>query len=149
MGIEVKGLESVQKSLSHLSALGENPRPLLQTLGEMFRDRIEEAFEKEQSPFGERWAPLKLKTRKYKKGEKILREEGNLADWWDVQPGKNSVTISNNFVRNYGAVHQFGSKKKNIPARPFLPIDESGTIEPRLLKTMEDYLENKLEGFFK
>ncbi|HDZ4976149.1 TPA: virion morphogenesis protein, partial [Campylobacter jejuni] len=27
-----------------------------------------------------------------------------------------------------GLIHQYGSKKKNIPARPFLPIDNNNVL---------------------
>lgn len=41
----------------------------------------------------------------------------------------NSVTIGILENSPIGATHQFGSAKKNIPARPFLPIRPNGTVD--------------------
>lgn len=156
MSIEVQGLESIQKKLKTLedSLSPSKMRSTLLTVGNMVKTTIEESFENESSPFGSKWQPLKINTAraKAKRGasSKILRDEGNLADRWLVGVEDDGVSISNNIQSKgyaYGKAHQFSTKK--IPARPFLPIDDNGNLEPRLLKTIDSYLENKIGELLK
>ena len=85
--------------------------------------------------------------------KKILRVTGHLAELWSVDPSETSVTISNNSSNEgfpYGLTHQFGSHNGwgrgiYIPARPFLPIDKSGTLLPSLQKDIESYLIREIE----
>ncbi len=151
MPIEIKGLDAVSAKLSTLEHLLGNSqlRVKLSTIGNMVKNTIEESFEEEKSPFGEKWKPLKIATvrAKAKRGasSKILRNDGDLADRWLVDVSDKTVEVSNNIKSKgyiYGLVHQYGSKK--TPARPFLPIKENGDLEPRLLKTIEDYLDNQI-----
>ena len=102
--------------------------------------------------------------------KRILVLSGSLAQRWIVRSNSSSVTVSNNssnkgFQRNhpsgrvagfaYGLTHQFGTNKagrnKNvhIPARPFLPIDSSGNLEPKLAKNINDYLKDEIVKKFK
>lgn len=56
--IEVKGLEAIEVKLKKLQDIGTNTKPLMQTLGNILQNEVEDAFENETSPFGERWKPL-------------------------------------------------------------------------------------------
>lgn len=178
MSIEVQGLESVQKKLKTLEdALSKTKlKKVLRTVGEMVVNSIDESFENESSPFGQRWAPLKIVSyhlgysigkgknthtkkgvqtkgfQKYTANKRILVESGNLKNRWIPYVEDDGVTISNNTAKTekgyiYGFAHQYGTKK--IPARPFLPIDDNGNLEPRLLKTIDSYLENKIGELLK
>lgn len=154
MSVEIKGIEGIQKKLKTLDdALSASKmRGTLLTVGNMVKNSISESFENERSPFGEKWTPLKIATikAKEKRGEssKILRASGTLADTWMVTTDDNGVTVSGNAKSPkgyvYGRVHQYGKKK-----RQFLPIDDAGNLEPRLLKTIDTYLENKISALLK
>lgn len=177
MSIQIQGLEAVQTTLNNLSkTLSKTEmKNTMATIGGMVRNEIEESFEEERSPWGEKWKPLKTvsyhlgysiskgkKTHtkkgkqsvgfgKYIGGKKLLRESGNLADRWSVRADNSSVEVSGNakskkgFV--YGAVHQWGSTK--VAARKFLPIDERGELEPRLQGRIENYLNTKVDEALK
>jgi phage virion morphogenesis protein len=156
MPIEIQGIESIQKKLKPLDdALSPSKmRSTLLTVGNMVKNTISESFENESSPFGSKWQPLKINTAKAKAkrgaSSKILRDEGNLADRWLVSVEDDGVSISNNIQSKgyaYGKAHQFGTK--HMPKRPFLPIDDNGNLEPRLLKTIDSYLENKIGQLLK
>ncbi|MCX6062221.1 MAG: phage virion morphogenesis protein [Campylobacterales bacterium] len=59
-----------------------------------------------------------------------------------------SVTVGTNL--KYAAIHQFGGmagrgRKVKIPARPFMPIDKSGNLEPSLRTAILSYVDSKLE----
>lgn len=154
MPIEIQGIESVQKKLKTLDdALSASKmRGTLLTVGNMVKNSITESFQNESSPFGEKWTPLKIATIKTKarRGEssKILRASGVLADTWIVEADDKGIMVSGNAKSSkgyaYGYVHQFGKSK-----RPFLPIDDKGNSEPRLLKTIDTYLDNKIGAMWK
>lgn len=177
MSIEITGLQAIQKSLNTLSqSLGKREmKSTMSTIGGMITNTIEDSFEKEQSPWGEKWKPLKIvsyhlgysigkgkKTHtkkgkqtagfsRYVENKKILRESGALAGKWLTTATSESVEVSGNAKSKkafaYGIVHQWGSKK--IVARKFLPIDESGELEGRLQKQIESYLDAKVEEALK
>ncbi len=149
--IEIRGLEAVQRKLKGLSELGRNAEPLMWTIGHVILNSIEDSFENEKSPFGEKWAALKPRTtaQKTKKGksDKILRRDGYLADKWVVDADSKKAVVSNNSKHKgfaYGLVHQFGTRKAGrgkstfIPARPFLPVDKSGNLPKRTRQALKE-----------
>lgn len=156
--IEVKGLEKLQVKLKNLQNLQHRTAPLMTQLGEILKNSIEDSFENETSPFGERWKPLSKNTlkNKLKKGEseRILRREGNLADRWLLKTTNKKASVSNNASYKgfaYGLAHQFGAngagrgKNIKIPARVFLPVDKNG----KLAKDVKLEVENEIIGFIK
>lgn len=160
--IEVKGLEELQTKLKSLQNIDKKTKPLMQTLGNILQNEIEDSFENESSPFGQKWQALKPSTIKQKqrrgKSLNILRSDGNLADRWIVKADDKKATVSNNTNKNgfaYGLVHQFGtnkagrSKNVRIAARPFLPVDKSGHLPNRTKQAIEDatieFIINKLK----
>ncbi|ERJ25062.1 phage virion morphogenesis protein, putative [Campylobacter concisus UNSWCS] len=149
--IEVKGLEELQTKLKSLQNIEKKTKPLMQTLGNILQNKIEDSFENESSPFGQKWQALKPSTirQKQRRGKSlnILRSDGNLADRWIVKADDKKATVSNNTNKNgfaYGLVHQFGtnkagrSKNVRIAARPFLPVDKSGHLPNRTKQAIED-----------
>ena len=95
-------------------------------------DNIRHGFQKKKLG----WKPLSKDYQHYKKKEgrntKGLIYHGALLKATDSKvniEGKTlGIKVFNNM--NYAAVHEFGSKKKNIPARPF--------IKPALEKTQKE-----------
>lgn len=84
---------------------------------------------------------------------RILVLSGALAGHWVVRASAKSVTVSNNSSSGgfaYGLTHQFGTARAgrhrnvHIPARPFLPVDNSGNLEPGLAKNINDYLKEEI-----
>lgn len=153
MSIKITGLEEIQTKLSKLETHldGNGMKENLTTIGEMVKNEIEESFDNQKSPFGEKWKPLKESTKKQKakkgKSSLILRAEGNLADNWVTTATSNKATISNNSSSDgfpYGLSHQFGSSKRNIPPRPFLPIGDDGIFEENLKDDILDFLDDEL-----
>lgn len=157
MSIEIQGIEAIQKSLDALSkTLGKREmKSTMSTIGGMVKNVIEDSFEQERSPWGEKWKALNPKTTKQKqkknKSNLILRNSGSLADRWSVTATSSSVEVSGNAKSNkgyaYGAVHQWGSKK--VAARKFLPIKENGDLEEKLKGNIEKYLANKVDEALK
>ncbi|HDZ4932357.1 TPA: phage virion morphogenesis protein [Campylobacter jejuni] len=136
MMIEIKGLENFFKACDNLIDMNKHGQSILTSAGESIRNGIEISFERESSLFGEKWKPLKNSTLTYKKkkgfSERILHKSGNLSSNWMIEATNNKVEVFNNTQSKngfkYGLIHQYGSKKKNIPARPFLPIDNNNVL---------------------
>lgn len=173
MSIKITGIEDIQKSLLSLEKKTKNLKPTLRAIGEMVRSCIDESFENEISPFGEKWKPISSntafsyaggKTKAFKKGAKslksgflksygvygdkrILVESSNLKDSWGVRASNKSVVVES-YAKSrgfpYGLTHQFGSAKKGIPARPFLPVDKKGNLERNLKNDILERIEDDL-----
>ena len=132
----------------------KNISPILHEVGNLAKNEAELSFEKETSPFGDKWTPLSKQTLKHKKGSKILTEssmlQSSINSRTKLQQTKTSTQGSVSIGTNleYAPIHQFGGKagknlKANIPARPFLPFKD-GDI-PNDLK--EDIKETILSHF--
>lgn len=132
----------------------KNISPILHEVGNLAKNEAELSFEKETSPFGDKWTPLSKQTLKHKKGSKILTEssmlQSSINSRTKLQQTKTSTQGSVSIGTNleYAPIHQFGGKagknlKANIPARPFLPFKD-GDI-PNDLK--EDIKETILNHF--
>ncbi|MDY5949873.1 MAG: phage virion morphogenesis protein [Helicobacter sp.] len=56
----------------------KNISPILSEVSMQLENTTQESFEKETSPFGDKWTPLSKQTLKHKKGSKILTESSML-----------------------------------------------------------------------
>ncbi|MCL9820946.1 phage virion morphogenesis protein [Helicobacter sp. 14348-15] len=146
-------LKEFQKRLSNLAKDFNNKKEILNEIGILTKNKSEESFEKQSSPFGERWKANAPATLAQKRGNKILTQSGLLRTSLTYKLGNQSVTIGTN--KEYASIHQFGGKagrgkKVIIPARPFLPINNKGEIPKdfgeELLKILEDTFRNNMEG---
>jgi phage virion morphogenesis protein len=163
--------EELKRKLTSLQKKLKNLRPILLEVGNMVKNDIEYAFEREQSPFGQRWTPLAMstvlmglrgnltykrgknkgrettQTNKYLQGRKILTKSAQLSGSFTLQADNNSVVVGTNKI--YARIHHFGGKagrgkRTSIPARPFLPVSKSGQLEPSLQRGIIRYIERKL-----
>ncbi|WP_034551275.1 phage virion morphogenesis protein [Helicobacter rodentium] len=145
-------IEELQGKLEKLSKALENKTPLLRRVANTLQNVTEESFDKQASPFREKWKPNAPKTLQKKKGNKILIKSGLLSQSFTQKVTGSSAQVGTN--KQYAAIHQFGGKagrgkKANIPARPFMPINKNGEIPKDLGERLEsevvDYLKKVLE----
>ncbi len=139
--LEAKGTEEIESYLSMLSQRMRHLAPIHREIGNMILNTVEESFDNEASPFGSAWIPSK------KKSGKTLTDTGRLSSSFVVAADDEGVTVGTNVV--YAAIHHFGGragrkKSAKIPARPFLPVDESGRLEQRLQEQIVAYLAEKI-----
>ncbi|EAH9572809.1 TPA: virion morphogenesis protein [Campylobacter jejuni] len=72
------------------------------------------------------------------KNKGILKRDGDLSNAlnWQSEPTKSGVEVFNNIqTKNgfkYGYVHQWGNRKRKIPQRAFLPIDNNKVLHPSI-----------------
>lgn len=111
--IEVN-IQSLEKGLGRLAALGQNMTPLTRDLAEVLKGGVDRAFADEEDPnTGEKWRPLSPATlkRRAKAGHtgKILQILGELASSIQTEYGPHHAAVGTNKV--YAPTHQFGAKK--------------------------------------
>ena len=145
-------IEELQGKLERLSKALENKTPLLRRIANTLQNVTEESFDKQASPFGEKWKPNAPKTLQNKRGNKILIQSGLLSQSFTQKVTGSSAQVGTN--KEYAAIHQFGgkagrNKRVTIPARPFMPIKNNGEIPKDLGERLEnevvDYLKKVLE----
>lgn len=153
MPTQIKGLDEVKKTLDKLSCAvsPSEMKSTMHTVGNIVRNSIEESFENQSDPWGKKWEALSPKTIKAKKGKgKTLRLSGELEDKWNIEASSSHVKVFGQGKSEkgfeYGRVHQWGSSKKKIPSRKFLPVDESGVIAPRVYEEIKEAVEDKLKS---
>lgn len=149
--IRVTGIGEISKTLYLLQERIRHGKTAWEIVGQYMKARVlKDAFGGEQSFYGKPWKPLsdatlmarayrktrsrraRLKTEKGRQRSivgafgdaRILQDTGLLRSSITARATQNSVRIGTNV--KYAAVHQLGSKTKNIPARPFLPTPSSG-----------------------
>lgn len=166
----------VQRQLTAFSQRIGNASPMLQGIGEDIVDRAKQRFATSTGPDGQRWAPNSVatmmsfisglgKSARKKNGDlnkKGLQAVGSKKPligpshdlerqiFWAVEGG-DSLSIIASPV--YAAIQQFGGKKSqfshlwgDIPARPFLPIKEDGTLYPDEEKHVLDAINAYLDS---
>ncbi len=147
----ILSIEELQDKLERLSKILENKTPLLRRIANTMQNTIEESFDKQTSPFGEKWKPNSPKTLQKKRGNKILIQSGLLSQSFTQKVTGNSAQVGTN--KSYAAIHQFGgkagrNKRVTIPARTFMPIKSNGEIPKDLGERLEgevvDYLKKVL-----
>lgn len=138
--------------LEKLSKAIENKTPLLRRIANTLQNATEESFDKQASPFGEKWKPNSPKTLAKKRGNKVLIKSGLLSQSFTQKITGTSAQIGTN--KEYAAIHQFGGKagrnrKVIIPARPFMPIKANGEIPKDFGERLEQEVVDYLKGAFK
>ncbi len=167
--------EQVRAALKALAARVQNMRPVLQSIGEDIVERTKHRFDTSTGPDGVKWKPNSAATldmlaarlgKSYRKkggdlnskgaarvaGKKpLIGESGALRRQILARADAHAVTIHSTPI--YAAIQQFGGKsgrghKVTIPARPFLPVRQDGTLYPQeqalILKELNVYLMDRL-----
>lgn len=164
--------KAVQAALQAVAARVNNMAPVLQTIGEGIVERTKARFDSSTDPAGNPWTPNSAvtlailarrlagaKSNRKKNGDlnaagqrayankKILVESGDLRRQIVAVATGSDLTVS--ATMKYAAIQQFGGqagrgRKVTIPARPFLPIRQDGTLyqdeQAQILDAINDYL---------
>lgn len=134
--------KAVISVLDRLAATAHNMSPVMRMISQELAQQTEKNFAAEGRP---KW--MGIKPRKGREGGMILQDTGQLAASIFTSHDSMSATIGSNKV--YAAIHQLGGKtgrghKVTMPARPFLPVDAQGQLQPEasenILGLVNDYL---------
>ena len=135
--------DSARRALAELRKRGESISPLMRGIGASLAEEIRAGFKDSRDPYGNPWAPLKLR-----RGKPLL-DTGRLRNSINYKVTRSGGTVSEVIVGTnvfYAKTHQFGativpvyakmlaykvrgrkgtifSKKSVIPPRPFLPLN--------------------------
>lgn len=152
MQIDAKELNDLQIKLNQFKNDLTHTEPLMAEIANHLHNIVEMSFEKEQSPDGKKWSPIKPR-KNDPHPEKILFSSGEMQGSLYQQSTKDSATVGLNAISNgfqYPLTHQFGTDNAwgrgiIVPARAFLPIDINGNIyegvEKELIQIVDDYVE--------
>lgn len=143
-------LGPLAEALGRLVSRGEDPRPTLEQVARYFEARTDERFESEAAPGGVKW-PKSLRAR-LQSGQ-TLTDTARLRNSITSRVSSTAAEVGTNVI--YAAIHQFGgtikavtakalhfvlpggrhvtAKQVNIPARPFLGVDDSDRAEVGLI----------------
>lgn len=160
-------LQKLQKRLGNL-------QPALQAIGDDMMDRTKQRFASQTAPDGTPWAPLSATTmslvagglgKSHRKKDGSLNKRGaqalagkrilvgeskDLSRQIFATADKSSMRLQSSPA--YAAMHQFGGVTasnsmipgKRIPARPFIPVDSKGSLDPTeqrmVLDTLQEFL---------
>lgn len=175
--IEVHNTE-ITAAFNRLIQAGEDLSPVLRMIGEDIVTRAKQRFDTSTAPDGTPWAVNsdttlramlhgsgknftkkgKLSARGIKSlvGKKpLIGESGDLKRQINYLVTGNSVMITSSPV--YAAMQQFGGKKSqfpklwgDIPARPFLPVTQSGQLYPDekrdIIAVINQHLQKAIRG---
>lgn len=159
MTIEIQDNDVIQ-AMNRLAQAAINPTPALKAIGEMLLEQTGESFSTSRDPWGGPWranspvtiarflmsrsgtvnkrtGQLTAKGQKLVSGKKPLFGESQaLSKSFHYVATSNEVWFGSSII--YAAMQHFGGKRSqfpnlwgDIPARPILPIDDSGKLAPR------------------
>lgn len=115
---------------------GGRARLMFDAIGQLLVTSTVNRFERETGPDGMPWQPSQ---RVLAEGGQTLTDKGRLRGAMTHVARRDGVDVGTNVI--YGAIHQFGSgdleRPSNIPARPFLGLDEAdGRAVERLVERL-------------
>ena len=140
--IDVEGLKDVERRLERLAVATGDLTPALQDVGEKLLISTRKRFRDQTGPDGRPWKPLLPQTlaRKRKNRDKILILEGELFGQLRYHATADSLAVGSNEI--YAATHQFGDSSRNIPARPFLGLDDADRAS--ILRLLDKHLRDAI-----
>jgi len=124
--LKIKGLDEAIKALENKKKQLQNVKGFYNEIGNGVLKEIDKSFNKSQSPYGGRWAPLK-KPRPDGTTKPLVTRRGTLKSSFKIIKLTNKTMIIGSDV-SYGRYHQFGTN--TIPIRAFLPLDANEDFKP-------------------
>ncbi len=140
---EVKGLKEVEALLDELKRAALSPRNAYDLVGQRMVAQQKRHFIKQEGPTGKEWEPLAPETIARRLGGKaastprgrlgvagvgrgirILRDIGTMAGSIVYNVDESGVEAGVPTTIPYAPTHQFGDPERNIPARPFIYINQ-------------------------
>lgn len=145
--------KGIRKRLRKLGS-EDSRRAVMRATAAALRESTEFAFEKQSDPeTGEHWLPWSDEWRKWRqqhgyRSDKILEMTGQLAASMTTDYSDSYAVIGSDKV--YADIHQWGGLPtmppgpRNIPARPYMGLDEEG--EDEVYNAISREMNKALEG---
>ncbi len=133
--VEMEGLDVIKEFISGVKREAKQLEAVTKKIGRrIVNEAIYGYFDEEESPYGEKWTPLKPKYAEKKdrttgSATTLKRSNALFKSIGIKQDGlKVIIGAGNNHIK-YAAVHNFGSdekSKQNIPRRQYIPDEKKG-----------------------
>ena len=129
----------VLDTLTRLLRRTSDLTPVMRNIAQVLESETEGNFQNQRGPAGG-WPALKPATVAARQrlgfggASPILQRSGALARSINSTHGKTFAEVGTNQktpngIYSLGAIHQFGARARNIPARPFLPLSAAGELQ--------------------
>ena len=139
VSFEISGLDIAIAHFNGMSQRAKNPKSVMAIVGaKAWRGVVDDNFRDEKDESGTRWQQLAAPRRgkRHKGSHKLLQDTGFLrrSTGW-----KNSIdeAIVYNACK-YAGVHNYGYKKRNIPKRQFMYVNDKNMLY--IMKTLTKYI---------
>lgn len=160
-------LAEVEALLTSVLRKAENPEDIWDDVGQKLLDLVDKGFEKERSPWGQKWAPLRPVTEEYRfcNNGGILEDCGTLRDSFEFEVFGDQIAVWTSLAKSgtlqWGAKKgAYGHDKKGrpipwgtIPPRPMLPLkgnpgvlDLPSSWVEAVEKVLEDHLQKTIDA---
>lgn len=128
--IDQQGVADMNAAINRLASRVSNMTPAFKAIGQHLLRTIDQRFDAEVSPAGDKWADISEYTKRKKLGtfgqDKILTETGRLRRSITYLADRERLQVGTNV--SYGKKHQLGAwggsinRISSLPARPFLGL---------------------------
>lgn len=147
MAVSIQVQEQLSKQMNEaLKQLQHLKMPMDVVGQEVLGQTVERITGEQKAPDGTPWAawsePYSEHKARSRDGGAFLDASGELIDSLNYEASKDEVLVGTNLV--YAATHQFGDKKRNIPARPYLGLSKQNELD--LIKAVEVAIEQQMKA---
>jgi phage virion morphogenesis protein len=119
----------VKTAFRNLGRQVDNLSPVFKDIGEALLRSVEGRFAAQVDPDGKRWKPLSARTKKRKRGNKILTERRRLRRSIVYKAARDGVEVGTNVI--YAAIHQLGGKVKQKARTQVMAFKRGGRLMSR------------------
>lgn len=141
VNVQVSIKDLISPELRSGLKLVKDKRKLLNNMAGVMEEMSRDSFRNE-SVRPKEWEELAASTLAAKKGRGgLLIDSSDLVHSFETVLGSNQAEVGTNVF--YAPFHQTGTKK--MPARPFMPLDESNQLTEEAQAEMKDILERTVK----
>jgi phage virion morphogenesis protein len=112
----------LETALNRLGKATGNLQPAFASVGEALVSAIQGGLSDSHDPWGNAFAPLKATHGRRVGGQPLMDTRQHIYERITQNSSSNSVEVGMFENEQIGITHQYGSQKRGIPARAFLPI---------------------------
>lgn len=113
---------ALSQALNRLEQRTSNLRPAMESIGAALVSDIQGGLSDGRTPWGDPFAPLKAMRGRRVGGQPLMDTRKHIYEKITHNADNNSVEVGMFENEAIGMAHQYGSEKRGIPARAFLPI---------------------------
>ena len=142
-------LKALSSRLKEMALKPSDRKQLLHDIGVEIETQTKERFETKTSPDGDDWAEIAQSTKKFYR-KKYGSENPGKGTLWRLSSVPMIDTVTSEVsswsvlvgaTKVYAAVHQYGWRERNIPARPYLGLSNDDKVD--IIGIINTFLEGR------